>query len=456
MTSISELLHSMTDTPIGYSAIITPDRRLAYLKLLDEMIHRYERKVLSALYRDVHKGNYEAYMTELIPVYTELRNYRKYLRKWLRPRAVSFSLGFIGSRTFVQNEPLGTVLIYSPWNYPFQLTILPLIAAIAAGNKVVLSISPSAPETNKVIASIVKETFEERDVVVLTHGEFDPKELLDAPFDHIFYTGRGEYAKVIASHAGNKLIPVTLELGGKSPVFVGGRYDLKLTTRRLAWAKLLNAGQTCVAPDYLLLPEGEVNRFVPALIDEMERHTEKIVSTGMLRIKRPEKLDMVEVETARAKVLYGGKIDRDKGAMQPTIVLNPPSDSPLLSEELFLPLLPIITYRDPNDALRFVNARPKPLALYIYSNDRDYIRHILRHTTSGSVAINDSLMQISHPHLPFGGVGASGTGRYHGKAGLETFSNPRSVLHSSRLIDFPQRYRLDDKWEKLLILSKLM
>lgn len=431
-------------------------KRLGYLRRLQSEIQKNEGEILLALQKDVYKSSYEGYLTEIMPIYTELRSFQKHLRCWLKPQKIHSALTHFGSKATVVLEPLGTVLIYSPWNYPFQLAILPLIAAIGAGNKVVLSLSPSAPHTYNIIKMLVNKTFQQTDVIVLDNERFNSEEVLSARWDHIFYAGGEAYARTIAKHAGEHLIPLTLELGGKSPVILDKTYNLPLTCNRLAWAKLLNAGQTCVAPDYILLPKDQTEVFIPALIKALQKQLTEISTSSMLAIKRPERLELIEEAFKHSEVIYGGKIDKSEGKIQPTIVLNPPLDSLLLTDELFLPIFPIITYNNAREAIEYVNHHPKPLALYIYSNSKSFTEYILNNTTSGTVAINDSIMQISHPYLPFGGVGESGMGRYHGRSGVEQLSNHKSILRASNLFDIKLRYTLGGKLSSLRKLNSIL
>lgn len=417
--------------------------RSSLLKDLRRQIEADESSILQAISSDLGKTPYEAYLTELLPIYTELNQFKRKLKRWLKPKSVGFSLLHFGSKSYTVLEPLGTVLIYAPWNYPFHLCIIPLIAAIAAGNRVILSPSPSAPATASIVKEVLRKVFPEDILYCLEPNTFDADDLLKLPFDHIFYTGGPGYAHTIADAAAKHLTPTTLELGGKSPCIISDGADLKLASKRVAWAKLLNSGQTCVAPDYLLVQESILEQFLQLLKEAIALQMEYISGdrNGYLPLIRPQKVEQLSEAIMGLDIIFGGKVSAEGDAMQPTLVMNPPTDTLLMTQEIFAPVLPIIPYSELSTAISYICFRPKPLALYIFGNEEAF-KEVEQSTTSGSIVQNDCIMQLSHPSLPFGGVGDSGMGRYHGKSGLYTFSNLKSVLRSSKKVDPALRYKL--------------
>lgn len=416
-----------------------PQARIRLLKNLRKTLIASEKPLLEALELDLGKSYGEAFLSEFFPLMAELKIAIAHTARWSRPRRVKPHLAYLTSDANVQPEPLGRILIYAPWNYPLLLLLLLMINAIAAGNCVLLLPSLSAPRTARAIRDVLAAALPPAACQVLEPHSFNPDELLDLPFDLIFYTGGPSYACTVARRAGERLIPVVLELGGKSPCIVDECADLPLAARRLAWGKLLNSGQTCVAPDYLLVHEAVQDEFIRLLAEEFRRQLPFHTDDGLLPLVRPSEAVRASEYLRRQDILFGGEIDEAKGRMAPTIVRASKLPSRLMEEEIFLPILPVLSFDSLPHALATIAEHPKPLALY-YFGQRD--RFVLQNTTSGSVAINDTVIQVAHPHLPFGGVGASGMGRYHGRYGFDTFSNMRAVLRARRWPDFKQRYTL--------------
>ncbi|MDR2466887.1 MAG: aldehyde dehydrogenase [Prevotellaceae bacterium] len=415
--------------------------RLQQLKRLKEAVLSHRDKIADALRNDLHKSPEEAFLTETGIVLTEIRHHIKHLERWAKPQRVRTPIHVLPSGSRIIHEPLGVVLIIAPWNYPFQLLFNPLVGAISAGCCAMLKTSPYAPATAAVMTEIIEQCFPP-EYISITHGNRTVNEaLLSRKFDLLFFTGSPDTGKAVMRAAAEHLTPVILELGGKSPCIVDERANLELAARRVAWGKTVNAGQTCIAPDYLLAHVSVKERFIEnykraiiAMYGEdckLSPHYPRIVSVAA--VERLQKL------MQRGTILFGGETDAEQRYVAPTIIDDVLPDDPIMREEIFGPLLPVMTYERIDEAVEFVNQRPKPLALY-YFGENKRASEILSRTTSGGACINDTIMHIANHHLPFGGVGNSGTGRYHGRDSFAAFSNPRSVVVSSRLIDLPFRY----------------
>ena len=399
------------------------------LQALQASVRRHEEVLCSALRADLGKSAVESYMTEIGIVAGEIRFALRNLKRWMRPRRVPTPLFAWPARSRVRYEPLGVVLVVAPWNYPLQLTLLPLVGALAAGNCVVLKPSPGAPATAAVLSEIVGECFPEELVALVPHAPQAVEELLTQRFDHIFYTGGGTFGREIMVRAAERLTPVTLELGGKSPCVVGAEADLKLAARRIVWGKTLNAGQTCVA------------------LVELQRAVERQWgSDPRFAVDYPRMVDGAHarrvaelLSTAGGETVCGGEVLEEERYVAPTIVLNPDPQSRLMREEIFAPVLPVLTFAELSEAADALLAADRPLALYYFGDEREG-RRLCERVPSGGVAFNDVVMQVSSRRLPFGGVGASGMGRYHGEASFECFSNCRSYFLGSKRFDLPLRY----------------
>jgi aldehyde dehydrogenase (NAD+) len=418
------------------------ETRLAKLVKLERAIKAHRADIRAALYADFRKPAPEAEFTEYIVTLAELKFARAKLAKWMRPEHVETPLSLFGSRAEVRYEPKGVSLIIAPWNYPFHLSITPLIAALAAGNRVILRPSEKAPATREVVAAIVREAFEPHDVACVGGEVETAVALLKLPFDHIFFTGSTHIGKLVMHAAAEHLSSVTLELGGKSPAIVDVDADVAHAAGRVAWAKYLNGGQTCVAPDYVLVHESVERAF---LDKTKEAITKMYGASPEAREKTPDFCRLIDDghfarvaglldATVRggAKVEAGGQTDAAQRYIAPTVLSGVGFDAPIMSEEIFGPVLPVISYRTLDEALAQINARPKPLALYAFSRKEETVEKILEGTSAGGTLVNDAILHLANPNLPFGGVGESGVGSYHGVFGFKTFSHERAVMRQTR------------------------
>jgi aldehyde dehydrogenase (NAD+) len=424
--------------------------RLEQLDRLTGLLSNHEAEVLEALATDLGKAPLEATF-ELVAIRQEIAHTRRKLRRWMAPQAVAIELALKPARAFLQAEPLGCVLIIGPWNYPFQLALLPLVSALAAGNAAVVKPSEHAPQTASLLARLLPLAFPPEVVQVVVGDGAVAAQLLEQRFDHIFFTGGSRVGRLVMAAAAKHLTPVTLELGGKSPAIVLGDANLAVTARRLVWGKGLNAGQTCVAPDHLLVVPELRAPLIQAMAAEITSFygDDPLTSPDLGAIVNQAQFDRLEGllagAKARGQVLAGGRSDRATLRIEPTLVAVDEVevdgvDDPLMQEEIFGPILPVISIAGLEAGLQQVRSRPKPLALYLFSNDKTAQRRTLATTSSGSVCFNDVVMQAGAAALPFGGVGESGLGSYHGKAGFLTFSHQRSVLERPFWLDLPFRY----------------
>lgn len=430
--------------------------RIRQLKKLYQWITVHEQEIMDALYMDLNKSNFEAYATEIGIVKEEIRYTLKHLRKWAAPKRVLTPITQFPSKSFIYPEPYGIVLIMSPWNYPFQLTIAPLVGAICAGNCAVVKPSAYSPHTTKVMADMLRELFQEKYIAVVEGGRQENQALLNEKFDYIFFTGSVNVGKYVMEKASAHLTPVSLELGGKSPCIVDETADLKLAAKRIVWGKFLNSGQTCVAPDYILVQN--------SVKDKLVRHMEKYIRKmfGKDPMQNPDYPKMINEKhfnrvlglTERAHVVCGGGSDVDMLKIEPTVLDQVTWESPVMQEEIFGPLLPVLTFYDIEEAIQMVNARPRPLALYYFTKDKQREAMMLKQVSYGGGCINDTIVHLATSHMPFGGVGNSGMGGYHGKDSFDTFTHKKSIMKKSVLLDIPIRYAPFKN--KLNILKKLM
>ncbi|MGA0996519.1 MAG: aldehyde dehydrogenase family protein [Vulcanococcus sp.] len=419
--------------------------RLEQLDRLDAALSAHSDAVLEALAKDLGKPDVEAYF-EVVAVRQEISLCRRQLRRWIAPKKVSVPLSQRPGRAEVIAEPLGCVLIIGPWNYPFHLAIQPLVSALAAGNTAILKPSEHAPATAQLISSLIGEAFPPEIVQVVQGDGSTAQALLAERFDHIFFTGGERIGKLVMAAAAQHLTPVTLELGGKSPAVVLRDADLEVTSRRLVWGKCLNAGQTCIAPDYLLVERSARTSLIQSLGERLTAcfGEEPLDSSDLASIVNDAQYGrlsaLLEQARERGQVLLGGTCDPERRRIAPTVIQVNDREDPLMQEELFGPLLPILEVDGLEQAIEWINQRPKPLALYLISSSQRNQETVLNKTSSGGVCFNDVVMQVGVPELPFGGVGASGMGAYHGKAGFDTFSHQRSVLRRPFALDLPFRY----------------
>ncbi|MGI6452954.1 MAG: aldehyde dehydrogenase [Syntrophomonadaceae bacterium] len=418
------------------------DFRIQALAKIGKAIEKNEEKVLSALNQDLGKSPKESYMTELALVYGEIKHLQKNLHKYCRVTRVPTPLLQPGGKSFIIPEPLGLVLIIGPWNYPFQLIMLPLIGALAAGNCAVLKPSEFAPQTSALIKQLMADTIPEELVAVVEGGIKESQQLLQNRFDHIFFTGGTETGKKIMEAASLHLTPITLELGGKSPCIVDSDINLDIAARRIVWGKFLNAGQTCIAPDYLLIDKKVKDLLIPRLISTIIDFygEEPLFSADYARIVNQKHFSRLVHLMAQGDIVWGGQYVEEERYISPTILTNVSSNGSLMQEEIFGPLLPVLEYTNLDDAIAFVNSRPQPLALYFFSRNQEKQNRILLETSSGGACINDTIIHIANRNLPFGGVGESGMGCYHGRASFATFTHYKGVFKSPWGFDLKIKY----------------
>ncbi|WP_436883721.1 aldehyde dehydrogenase [Staphylococcus pseudintermedius] len=409
------------------------------LKQLAKQIKLHEQEIFDALKQDLNKNEVEAFGTEIGYTLNNIRYMRKNLSKWAKSQAVDTPFFLFPAKSFIVNEPLGTVLIIGPFNYPFQLIFEPLIGAIAAGNTAIVKPSELTPNVAAVIEKIITETFDPEYVAVAQGGAETIQSLLELPFDHIFFTGSQKVGKIVYEAAAKQLIPVTLELGGKSPTIIDRTANLKVASERICFGKFMNAGQTCVAPDYVLIDETIKADFIEALTTTIREFygTHPIDSEDLGRIVNDRHFDrLAQLLTAhQSNIIVGGETAAEQRYIAPTLLDRVQADDPIMQEEIFGPILPILTYRDFDEAIAYVQSKPKPLSLYLFSEDENATTRVLNELSFGSGAINDTILQLANPKLPFGGVGASGIGRYHDKYSFETFSHQKPYIFKTTKLE---------------------
>ncbi|MFI5350481.1 MAG: aldehyde dehydrogenase family protein [Elusimicrobiota bacterium] len=419
------------------------EERIAKLRRLRDALVAQRERLHKALHDDFRKNPGEADLTEVFPVVSEINHIIKHLAHWMRPSSVPTPLALFGTSSELRLEPKGLVLILSPWNYPINLLINPLAAAMAAGNCCVLKPSSKVPHTSAFVKRLMGELFPENEVAVFEGSAAVSDSLLELPFDHIFFTGSPRIGKTVMAAAAKNLATVTLELGGKSPVVVDETADIRKAAERTMWGKFLNAGQTCVAPDYLLIHESRAAEFIAEskrVLAERFGPTEdarraspdlcRLVSVG-----HAQGLEKVLAEAVRrgAKVEVGGACDAAERYMSPTLLSGVAEDSPIMQDEIFGPILPILTFRSLDEAVRLIRSKDKPLALYVFSRDERVVERVLRDTTAGGTCVNSAIIHLANSDLPFGGVGNSGMGNYHGYFGFRALSHERAVLRQGPL-----------------------
>ena len=414
--------------------------RLEALRKLQQAVRDYEKRISDALLADLGKHPFESYMSEIGMVLDEVRYHIRHLRGWMQDRRVRTPLAQFPSVSFVSPEPYGVALIMSPWNYPFLLCLDPLIGAISAGNCAVVKPSAYSTATSQVIADLLSEIFPAEYVSVVQGGRQENTDLLEQEFDYIFFTGSVAVGRVVMTAAAKHLTPVTLELGGKSPAIVDASVDLKLAAKRIAFGKLLNAGQTCIAPDYVLVEASVRDAFIQNLREALSEKFPDGDYADHARIVNDrhyqDKKALLEGQT----VVIGGGFDDALRKIEPTVLVDVDPESAVMQEEIFGPILPVLTWTKLDEAIEFVRSRPKPLALYLFTQDRAVEEKVLRECSFGGGCINDTVIHLATPHMAFGGVGQSGMGSYHGKFSFDTFTHYRSIVRKSTWLDLPFRY----------------
>jgi len=427
-------------------ATLNVEFRKQMLKKLLDALDKWEERLSEALWTDLHKSYEEAFLTEISIVKGEVGNHLKHVSRWARRRKAHSPIKLFPSRSYIVKEPLGCTLIISPWNYPVQLLLNPLVGAISAGCTAVLKPSPYVPNVSKAIEEMISETFDERYIAVVQGNRDVNTVLLEQRWDLIFFTGSPALAKTVMTAAARNLTPVVLELGGKSPCIIDKTADIAVAAKRTAWGKTLNSGQTCIAPDYILIHEDVKEAFVKAFAEEVRNlHGEDIkTDRHYVRMVNDKAFARVTGYFKDGNIIYGGRTDESERFIEPTLIEDVPLDSPLMTEEIFGPVFPIITLDDngnsfKNKVIEFVTSREKPLAFYYFGKESDGWE-IIRRTSSGGGCINDVIMHIANENVPFGGVGNSGMGRYHDKDSFEAFSHTRSIIATGTWIDLPFRY----------------
>lgn len=416
-------------------------RKEQLFKLKSALIE-FENELYLALKKDLNKSKTEAYITEIGFCLKEINDCIKNIEKWTSIKKVkSNKLIFPISKAYIKREPLGVVLIISPWNYPLNLTISPLIGAIAAGNTVIIKPSEYSKNTTLVLDKIISKYFDENYIKLVKGGKKENQLLLKQKFDYIFFTGSTSVGKVVMKMASNNLTPVTLELGGKCPCVVDSHCDLEKTAKRIIYGKFINCGQTCIAPDYILadkkIKADLILKLKEKIIDFFGENQEESLDYG--RIINEKHFIRLKNYLKNTNILFGGKLNQKKLFFSPTIISNC-KNSIVMKEEIFGPILPIIEYENLDEAINFINNKPSPLAVYIFSKNNNFISQVLNNTNSGGACINDCVVQMANSELPFGGVGFSGFGRYHGEETLKTFSNEKSVFENTLLFDIYKRF----------------
>lgn len=423
-------------------ATLSVDYRIRQLRSLYNIVQIYQDKICEALHQDLGKSRQEAYVTEVGMVLSQISHALSHIKKWARPHRVSTSLMQFKGGGWVLPEPYGVCLILAPWNYPFQLSIAPAVAAIAAGNCVIIKPSEQAPATAELLSNIFNQNFEQRFCRVITGGAEVAKSLLMQKFDYIFYTGGTKVGQEVLRQAAENMVPVTLELGGKSPCVVDDTAVIPIAARRIVWGKTLNSGQTCVAPDYLF-----VHRKVhKQLLDAMQgcvkeffgEHPEQCPEYP--RIVNQRHYDRLCGLMDGCEILFGGEKNPDELKIAPAFIESPSPKHPLMTEEIFGPLLPVMPYDSLEEVVSFIRERPAPLAFYLFTRDSRVENEMMRAFPFGGGCVNDTVLHLAGENMPFGGVGESGMGAYHGKTGFDTFSHQKSILRSSSVLDMGLRY----------------
>ncbi len=442
MASKIEELLKLQETFFNTHNTLDVQFRLTQLKKLKTNIKRFEPKIIEALNRDLGKSESEAFITEIGMVYHELSLHIKKLKSWARPTKVATPIIAFPSKSYIHKQPYGRILVISPFNYPFSLAIMPLLAAVSAGNVVVLKPSEYTPSTSNILEEIIKETFEKKHVAVVNGGIEESKELLAQRWDKIFFTGSTKVGKIILEAAAKHLTPVVLELGGKNPVVVDKDAKLKVAARRIVWGKLINAGQTCIAPDYLYIHESVKKEFLKILVATIKEFVTENPKTNINypNIINTGAINRLENLLKNADIYYGGEVDKEKLHLAPTILTNVSCKDQVMQDEIFGPILPVFSFNNLSEVIGFINSGEKPLAAYYFGENKNSKKEFLDNTFSGDAGINDVVMHFTNPNLPFGGVGYSGMGSYHGKKSFDAFSHERSVLKTTTKLDLPMRY----------------
>lgn len=427
--------------------------RLEYLKKLKEVIKANEQEIFDAIYKDLGKSSTEAYMCEVGLSLDEISYFQKNLKKFAKDKTVFTPITNFHARSYIKSVPWGNVLIISPWNYPFLLSIEPLIDAIAAGNTVVLKPSAYSPYTSEIVRKIVKEVFPEEYVAVVTGGREENKALLEMKFDYIFFTGSSNVGKEVLRKAAENLTPVSLELGGKSPCIVDKTANLKLAAKRIVFGKFVNCGQTCVAPDYIYCDRDIKDELVCYIRQEISKQLGEnpLENKNYGKVINEKHFNRLCVLINQDKVVVGGKTLPETLKIEPTVMDNITWEDVVMKEEIFGPILPVLTYDNLDEIIDIIESKPHPLALYIFSSDKKNIKKVTELCRYGGGCVNDVVVHLATPEMPFGGCGESGMGSYHGKFGFDTFTHKKSILDKKTWFDLPIRYQPYSKLQNILL-----
>lgn len=439
--NLSTLANDLRNT-IQSSGHLTVETRKKRLENLKKAITQSEAKIMAALKSDLGKSSFETYATEIGFILEEISFTLKNIESWAKVKKVKTPLALFPGKSFIHPEPYGVILIISPWNYPFQLCMSPFIGAIAAGNRVVLKPSEFATETSKVIKELITGVFQEDEVAVVEGALEETQILLKQKFDYIFFTGSTGVGKIMMKAAAEHLTPVTLELGGKSPCLIEESANVDIAAKRVAWGKYLNAGQTCVAPDYVMVPRQLQNDFIEKLKHHLENFYGQDVksSKDYPRIVNNKHYDRLKELIIPEKVAFGGDMSREENYISPTVMKDISWNDKIMEDEIFGPILPIIPYDNLEEALSSILTLPKPLAFYVFSEDSRKQKEIISRIPFGGGCVNDTVVHLANPNLPFGGVGTSGIGSYHGQKSFDTFTHYKSVYQQGSMVDIPLRY----------------
>tara|TARA_R110002072_G_scaffold23949_2_gene81915 strand:- start:22179 stop:23534 length:1356 start_codon:yes stop_codon:yes gene_type:complete len=429
--------------------------RINQLKTFKKMLQENEEALHEAIYKDFKKSSFENYLSELALVYHDIDEAIKKCKRWSRTRRVSTNIANFPASSYIIPEPLGVCLVIGAWNYPYQLSLAPAIAAIVAGNTVVLKPSELPKNTSALMANLVAKYFKSEFFTVVEGGIPETTELLKQKFDKIFFTGSTKVGKIVYKAAAQNLTPVTLEMGGKSPTFVTEDANLKMTAKRMIWAKFLNAGQSCIAPDYVMVHESVQKEFLKLAKKEIIDANYAFHNDNYLQIINDDNFERLQKLLIQDKIYHGGKVDKAERYMEPTIMQDVSFEDAVMQEEIFGPILPVISYTDLDKAIDKVNELSKPLSCYVFTSSSKSRKKIERKISFGGGAVNDAVMHISNPKLPFGGVGNSGIGNYHGVAGFKAFTHYKSVLNKPTWFELPLKYAPYAKW-KLKLLKRFM
>ncbi|RLD24824.1 MAG: aldehyde dehydrogenase [Bacteroidetes bacterium] len=414
--------------------------RLQQLKRLKKVLQSNEALLYDAIYSDFKKSQFDTYISELALVYHDIDEACKNLQKWSRKRRVRTNLLNFPGTSYILPEPLGVCLVIGAWNYPYQLSLAPMVAAMAAGCTVVLKPSELPIKTSSIMAKIISENFSPKYIAVVEGGVQETTDLLQQKFDKIFFTGSTTIGKIVYKAAAENLTPVTLELSGKSPAFVLKDCNLKMVVKRLIWAKFLNAGQTCIAPDYVMVDRSIEQKFLALCKEEIEKEHFAFDNGNYTQIINDRNLERLQDMIDPAKVYYGGIVNGEQRYMEPTILQNVTFDDAMMQEEIFGPILPVISYDNLEEAIVQVRKLPKPLSCYVFTRSRKLRKKILNEISFGGGMVNDAVTHISNSNLPFGGVGPSGIGSYHGDAGFKSFTHYKGIVEKSTLLELPLKY----------------